>query len=62
MGKDEEFFSALVYEPKNEQRPSTDLRAVFHRCWTNAVASPDYKKGEWQDLCVQLRRLGIEMQ
>jgi hypothetical protein len=33
---------------------------LFHRCWSHAVNSPDYRKDEWQELEIRLRRGAIQ--
>lgn len=35
------------------------LAALFHRVWTKAVGTPDYKKSEWVELEAKLFQLEI---
>jgi len=37
------------------------VRTVLHRLWSKAVASSDYNKSEWRQLCAVLQRCGFDV-
>lgn len=40
---------------------SVEVANLFHRCWTHALASPDYNKNEWNELRQVFDRLGYRI-